>query len=147
MLLKTDPALIFLGNPKLLFPCSLLMATTAPIGRKRLEMELQLALAASAAPGWGCKPLKPQSASKMSPHLGSDGPVCCSKCLLHTSLSSLSSAHLPELLHVLYAPLLCCSSTFSSFSSQVFGTCSHIFTSASSLPPCPQLNLFHFVQF
>ena len=39
----------------------------APIGRKRLEIELQLALAAA---GSGCKPLKPQSGFEMSPHLG-----------------------------------------------------------------------------
>ena len=49
-------------------------------------------------PGSGCKPLKPQSGSKMSPHLGTDGLVCtrysCSKCL-HTSLSCCTCYTLP----------------------------------------------------
>ena len=53
-------------------------------------------------------------------HLGTEGPAVHQVQLLQMS------PHLPELQHVLYAPLLCCSSTFSSFSSQ-FLDLVHIF--------------------
>ena len=91
----------------------------APIGRKRLEIELQLALAAA---GSGCKPLKPQSGFEMSPHLGtaqihnsctwyrikelyqvqthSCKRYSCSKCL-HTSLTAARVIRSPALLILL----------------------------------------------